>query len=292
MMHPVGSIPLMLAALLFAGCQQPSEINLKPADDGTNLEVFPVAQVDTTFATASVDSSGILPEEQIRFGGLFTATHVRYDLGDGHPTSYSYSRVFVADSVVRLNNSFAGFRGRDIGPVLLNGKLMLKIDHRLISALSGRRDTLRSGVEYVANLGGEFLRQYTWKANPLLIGAIDETITAPDTIVLQSPRAGSAIPREKELILQWKAGGGGGMKVIVSRYAELRRSFVPLLEFRMKVNAGTATVPPKILKQFPVGLYMLTFIQANRRQEVVVDQYSGRLTLQAASIYNCLVGLQ
>jgi hypothetical protein len=292
MLPPLRHFVLLLTALALAGCQQPSEITLKPAEDDTNLEIFTVAQPESTFAAASVDSSGMLPEEQMRFGALFTVTHVRYDLGDGRPTSYSYSRAFVADSIISVNSSLAGFRGRDIGPVLLNGRLMLKIEHRLLNLLAGRRDTIRSGVEYVANLGGEFQHLYTWRANPPQLGPIDESIVAPDTIVLHSPRGGSSIPRDKELLLQWKPGGGGAMSVIVSRYVEARRGFVPLAEFRARVNAGSAIVPPRILRQFPVGLYMLTFIQANRRQEIVVNQYSGKLMLQAASVYNCLVGLQ
>jgi hypothetical protein len=285
-------VALLATAWVLTGCQQPSEIALKPADDDTNLDVYSVVQPETTFVPAAVDSSGILPEEQMKFGGLLTVTHVKYDLGDGHPTAFSYSRVFVADSIIRLNGTFAGFRGRDLGPVTLNGRLMVKVEHRLLSVISGRRDTLRSGVEYLANLGGEFLPQYTWRATPLLIGAIDESILTPDTISLLSPRAGSAIPRDKELLFQWRSGGTGKMRVIVTRYVETRKGFVSLVEFRVRVNRGSATVPAAIMKQLPPGIYLLTFIQANRREEIVVDRYTGRLTIQAASVYNCLVGLQ
>jgi len=293
-MKPIARpMALMVVAWLMSGCQQPSEITLKPAEDDTNIEVSAVAQTESTFVSATVDSSGLLPAEQMRFGGWLTVTHVKYDLGDGRPTSISYSRVFVADSTLHVSGQFIGFSGKQlVGGVTVNGKQMLRIPHRIPGVSGTRGDSVDTGVEYVAYLGNEWSPIYRWQTRPAVGFTVDELIATPDTIVLLSPRAGTTIARDRELSLQWKAGGGGTMNVVVSRYAELRRAFVPLLNFRVKVNAGIARVPPRILKQFPAGTYMLTFIQANRHPDITVDRYAGTLTIQAASIYNCLVGLQ
>lgn len=281
---------LLVILLVASGCQQPSEVTLTPEEQSSNLEMRSIVQPDTSITLASIDSTGILPQDQLRFGGWMTVTHVTYDNGQARK-SFSYSRVLFADSTHRFNSRIVGFRGMDLGTVLLNGQPMFKIDHRLITWLSARRDTVKTGVEYVADLGGRFAPEYTWRMFPLAIGAINETILTPDTIVLLAPQGGSVIPRKKDLALQWR-GGRGNLKVVLSRYVDQKRGFAPLLEFRVRTNSGKAYIPSSVLKQLPSNLYLLTFVLSNTREEVRVGQYTGTTNIQAASVYNCYVGLQ
>jgi hypothetical protein len=281
---------LLVALLLMSGCQQPSEVTLTSEQQDSNLELRPIVQSDTSVSVASVDSTGILPQDQLRFGAWLTVTHVIHDNGQVR-NSFSYSRVIFSDSVVRINNKTVGFRGMDLGSVFLNSQPMFRIDHRVIAWTSVRRDTMNTGVEYVADLGGRFAPEYTWRAFPLQIGAINESITTPDTIMLESPRGGSLIQRKKDLALRWR-GGKGTLTVILSRYVDPKRGFAPLLEFRVRSNTGKAFIPASILKQLPPNLYLLTFVLSNKRETVTVQRYTGTMYIQAASIYNCYVGLQ
>jgi hypothetical protein len=277
----------LLATLLLTGCHQPSEIKLAPEEDAGNLEARAVIQPDSNVAVSSVDSSGILADEQLRFGAWLTVTHLCYDDGKNVKTA-SFSRVFIADSTLRSAAGLAGFRGMFIGPILLNGSLMTPVVHRV----KGIGD---SGVEYLANLNGAFESRYRWRAIPTQVGEIDQSIDTPDTIRLTSPAAGSVIPRSKDLTLRWR-GGRGNLSVILSRYHEVRGVFIPLVEFRVRVNNGVAVVPASFLRQLPPSTlpnsYMLTFVLSTRREEIVVANYAGKLIMQAASIYNCFVSLK
>ncbi|HSQ76905.1 MAG TPA: hypothetical protein VLT13_15190 [Bacteroidota bacterium] len=76
------SCALVCALLLAAGCRQPSDIELVSDENTTNLEAYPVVLSDTDFVAISVDSTGVLPDDQMRYNGSFVINAVTWDAGD------------------------------------------------------------------------------------------------------------------------------------------------------------------------------------------------------------------
>jgi hypothetical protein len=280
--------------LLLGGCQHPSEVQLIPEEFQTDLDVRAVAIPDTTVTTSPVDSMAILPSDQLNFSGVFLVNRVTLDAGPGRVDSFAYSRVIVADSAVRFVNRLLGFNGIDLGAMSLNGSQMLKLPHKVLLRRPSARDSiLVRGVEYVSNLAGMYQpdQLYAWTAFTLAYGRIEESVRTPDDLTVQSPLGGSIVPHDKDLIVRWK-GGNGKLSIIASRYdPAVKRSF-PLLEFRSRANPGKAVIPARLLRQLPRGTgYVLTFILSNRKELEQLAGYSGKVLVQAASVYNCYIEL-
>jgi hypothetical protein len=280
---------------LLAGCQHPAEVQLVPEEYQTDLEVAAVAVPDTVVVTSPIDSLAVLPGDQLAFGGMFLVNKVKLDAGPGAVDSFAYSRVLVADSAVRSGARQLGFDGVDLGPMLLNGSLMLKIPHRILERRLSARDTvLFRGVEYVSVLTTTFQpnQQYTWVAAPPAYGRIEQSIRTPDDLVVESPAGGSTVPRDKDLVVRWK-GGNGKLSIIASRVDPLTKKTFPLLEFRSRANLGKAVIPARLLKQLPkTSYYVLTFILSNRKEFDAPAGFSGRGLVQAASVHNSYIVLR
>ena len=162
-----------LLALAIGGCKHPSEVELVDEASTTNLEAFAVSIPDSNIATASVDSSGVLPDEEIKAAAAFLINAVTWDAGSVKKT-VAYSRAFFADSVVRLSGSTVGFIGRDVGSVVLDGALMVKIPHRIPILRPVLSDSaIIRGVEYLSDLTGSyqaaFVNGLAWNAVNLAI---------------------------------------------------------------------------------------------------------------------------
>jgi hypothetical protein len=68
-------LALLLGALVLAGCKQPTDIELKPDVADDNLELNAVVLPDSHIAVSSVDSSAVLPYDQVRYDGLFAVAY-------------------------------------------------------------------------------------------------------------------------------------------------------------------------------------------------------------------------
>lgn len=281
--------------LLLGGCQHPAEVQLKPEEYQTDLEVRAVLIPDTAVTTSSVDSIAILPVDQLNFSGSFLVNRVKLDAGPGKVDSFAYSRVLMADSAVRLGNRLLGFSGLDLGAMSMNGSLMLRLPHRVLLRRPFIRDSvLIRGVEYASNLAGTYQpnQLYTWTAFTSAYGRIEESIRTPDDLTVQSPLGGSMVPHDRDLIVRWN-GGNGKLSIIVGRYDPAARKSSPLLEFRSRANLGKAVIPARLLRQLPhPSYYVLTFILSNRKEVEPTTGYSGKILVQAASVYNSYIELQ
>lgn len=285
---------LVCVALILGGCRQPADIELVSDDELNNIEVFPVSLPDTNITVASVDSSGILPQDQVRFAGFFTITSITWDAGIAKE-SIAYSRVFFTDSTVRALGRTVGFLGRDIGTVMLNGNLMFKIPHRIPASRIFNRDTvITSGVEYLADLSSSYQSDhvYIWSITKNLQPVYTTLIESPEQLTVLTPRGGGIYSRSHNLPVTW-AGGKGKLSVVLSRYDPVARQARPLLEFRIRANNGKAVLPAKLLSQLPKHTrYVLTFILANKREGQVTQPLPGKVFVQAASVYNTFVELR
>jgi hypothetical protein len=285
----------LLAGSLLAGCQQPGDIELTNDGETTSLEVVPIALPDSLIATSAVDSTAILPMDQVKYRGQFLVTRVRLDAGPTATASYAFSRVLVVDSVVHFLQREVGGNGVDLGPLLLNQQPMLKIAHRITAKRLLFRDTvIVRGVEYVTNLSETYQPgiAYTWNAPLSPAGALSVNIVAPQELVVEAPRGGSVHSRQNDLVLKW-TGGGGKTQIVVSAYDPQAKRSVPLLELRPKMESGRAILPASVLKQFPQGRwFVFTFILSNRKVATLVQNTAGGVLIQAADIYNSYIELR
>ena len=283
-----------LISLILGGCKHPSEVELVDESATTNLEAFAVSIPDTNIVTASVDSTGVLPEEEVKASAAFLINMVTWDAGTPTKT-VAYSRAFFADSLVNMSGSTVGFVGRDVGSVLLDGALMFKIPHRIAVVRSILADSvLVRGVEYLSDLTGSYQHDhtYTWTVINRLQPVLTVTEQTPEALAVLAPRGGAIHSRAVNMPISWN-GGKGKMTVIISTYNTVKKKARPLLELRVRTNNGRAVIPSKLLSQLPSGTtFMLTFVLANKTTTTVTQPVSGKVLSQAAAVYNVLVELR
>jgi hypothetical protein len=287
-------IAVILAATL-GGCQQPTDVRLQPDTPTSGLEVIPVVTPDPLIRTVSVDTGAVLPSDQLAYYGQLVIHSIILDAGPGRLDSFAYSKVLVADSVVRFLVRNVGFNGVDLGPVLLNGTPLLKIAHRIVVPVLSIRDTvLTRGVEYVGDFTQTYQpnQAYTWTAPLSTVGVLNVGINAPDKLVVLSPVGGSVIPRDRDLLLRWK-GRNGQLNIIICTFDPLSKGSRPVLELRPRSDLGQALVPASILRQLPRDPYFVfTFILSNRKELTIIQGQTGKVLVQAASVYSSYIELR
>jgi len=288
------SCTLLWMALLATGCRQPADVELVDDDRSSNLEAYPVALPDTDFVASAIDSTGVLPDDQVRFTGSFVINAVTWDAG-GVTKSIAYSRVFVADSAIRVLGRLIGFQGSDVGTVTLNGALMFKIAHRVSAAKIFNRDSvLIHGVEYLADLTDSYLpdHQYTWLVTNRLVPVFTVSTETPERLSVISPKGGTIHLRTQDLPVRW-SGGKGKMAIIVSVHDPVLKKTRPLVELRVLTNNGRAVIPAKLLTLLPSHTtFVLTFVLANRKETLILQPVSGKILAQAAFVYNTFIELR
>ncbi|HEX9007360.1 MAG TPA: hypothetical protein VF889_08690, partial [Bacteroidota bacterium] len=184
-----------------------------------------------------------------------------------------------------------GYYGVDIRPALaspltVNGLALFAVPH-IVRVL---------GMPFA--YGTEFRRELlmtrpwtdtlvSWRAKTDSVGTIDTSIQAPGTISVLAPAAGSILPRNQDLKLQWNATGN--IVIYLSVMDPLTKRPRPLLMLVPGTNTGRARVPAKVLGALPPRdrLYLLTFVLANRKEHVAIGKYDA--LVQAASVYNSYI---
>ena len=274
-----------LALVLFAACEQPGEIQVREEADG--VFVTSLVTTDTTFGMSPIDTTALLPGDELDFTGSLTVNNVRFDAGQG-VQSISFARVFVGDDTRPVGGpgGTIGYHGFHLGAVQLNGVPMIERLHRL----PGIAPVTHAGFEYITGpfFGYSPGLEYTWSGDS--IGGLDLSIEAPEIISVEKPAGGSVVEADKPMILQWTSEGD--VVIIVSRI--VRFGVVrPMLSLRPLKN-GHAVVSQNVLELLPRNqFYILTFIRANREEVAVQRQIiRGTLLLQAASVYNTVIQLR
>jgi hypothetical protein len=273
-----------LVFALLAGCEQPGEIVVREEADG--VEVTSLVMSDTSFGMSPIDTSALLPDDELQYVGSLMVNNVRFDAGTGI-ASISFARVFVGDEArpVTGPNGPIGYHGFHLGNVFLNGVPMVERLHRL----PGIDPIVHAGFEYITGPSFQYVpgQQYTWSGDS--VGSLDLSIETPEIITVQKPLGGAVVEDSEPLILQWTSEGE--VVIIVSRI--IQSGLRPML-FLRPLRRGNAVVSQKVLELLPRNqMYVLTFIRANRK-EVSVQRpiLSGTLLLQAASVHNTVIQLR
>lgn len=280
----IGSVVLVL----LVACEPPEEIYLVPDDSG--VEVTSLLLGDTSIALSRIDSSALLPLDELTFDGTLVVNGIQHDAGQGIRTG-SFAQVVIADRnrPVIFDGQTWGYHGFDLGSLSLNGVSMVRRLHFVIVP-----DTvvlaIFAGFEY-AN-PPEFVfepgRSYTWTADS--IDGPGVTIEAPGALTVHSPAGGSVISRNEDLELRWTSDGD--VVIVISLVEGIGRP-KPLLHLKPR-DEQVALLPAKILSLLPADqVYFFTFIRANRSEVRVVRRFFDRTVLvQAASVYNSVVLLR
>lgn len=284
-----------LIAVLLTGCQQPADVELQSEKSLTELEVVPIVRPDTLFVTKAVDTSAVLPSEQVAYAGQFVVNKITLDAGPGRVDSFAYSRVIVSDSTVRYFLRLVGYNGVDLGTLLLNGTPMVKVPHQITVRSVLVSDTvLTRGVEYLADLSRTYQASvlYTWSAPSTSAGALSVSIPSPAKLEVLSPQGGGVYSRDRDMLLSW-SGTGGQIQIIVGIYEPLTRKSIPILALRPKVNTGRGLLPSSVLRQFPrAPFYVFTFMLFNRKEMVFLQSRAGKVLVQAAAVHNSYVEIR
>jgi hypothetical protein len=269
-----------LFALIIAGCQKPTEVQL--VDEEPTLNVEQVDEPDPTVERAAVDSSALLPREQQKFAGFVTINSIRFDWGQG-VRSIVVAKVLVENRSLPIPiNNRRVFYGMPLGIVRVNGDIMLPRERRFA--------TVSAGYEYLREIMNHVPRRtYSFTIDSL--GMLPFVVQAPENLTVQSPVGGARVPRDKNLELRWT--GQGDLSFVISRITTNTAGETksqPLLNVRAKRNDGRAVLKKEFLSQLDPGLYLFTFVIANR-DERVTNRWQIKTLVQASSIYNVVVGL-
>jgi len=278
---------VLILGFAFGACNKPAPVELQPEESDGILEVASVAQGDSGFALASVDSSAILPEDQKKFAGLLQIVHVVFN-GAQRVIDTAYARAMFENRTrpVWQAGRIIGYHGMSLGPVRINGTFLIPVAHRV-----GRHDSI-AGIEYLRDLTALYQphTMYTWSATPDSIGPIAVSIETPEDIIVQSPRGGAIISRDRDLVLSWS--GEGNLFFVISSYDLLTKKSKPIFQVRMRDGSHRAVLSRKILRLLPPQrVYVFTFALANRK-EIAPVGFQGRVLVQATSVYNSYIELR
>lgn len=282
---------IVTTALLLFGCNKPSPVELQQNEEDALLEVSSVVSTDSSFGLASIDSSvAVLPQDQGRFACLLQVARFQFDTGQGVVPTVAFAHVLVEDRnrPVLIGNRIIGYYGMNLGFVTVrtnqNTDLMIPVAHR-----PGRRDT--AGVEYYADLTPSYrpTSRYTFRAFPDSLDFFPASIETPEDLTVLSPRGGATIRRDRDLALVWT--GHGRLSFVISELLLLGKAR-PILAVKVKNNIQHAVLSAKILAMLPSRRrFVFTFVLENRLETVTAARFSGRVLVQATSVYNSYVDL-
>ncbi len=282
------------AVIVLGGCEQPAEVELRPAEVDGGVVVSSIAEADTGLVIAPVDSSGILPIDRYRFEATMQVTRVVYDAGSSGVDSFAIARAYFSDRSrpVQFGGRVLSYFGLDLGTITLNGKLMLKRLYRVPIPWVGR-DTV-AGVEYFSNITQEYKPNatYEWSIASIMGQGFRPSIQSPEDLRVLSPVGGSVVHKGRDLLLRWT--GKGDVWIVVSAYNPATKTSKPLLQV-VPTDPGRnrAVLSAQTLRLLPANrFYWFTFMFYNRQERGGMNQYQGKILIQAASVYNSLIELR
>lgn len=281
-------VVILVAGLAGWACNNPAPVELQQDGSDVLLDLSSISQPDSSLGLSPIDSSALFPEDQIQFAGLVQIARLTFD-GGQRVVDTAFTHVLFENRAqpVRVGLRIIGYHGIDLGQVTINGDNMSPVGHRL-----GRRDTA-AGVEYYKNMTSLYRQEtaYTWRGtHDTTIGGFTAAIVSPQNLVIHSPRGGSVIRRDRNLAMTWT--GLGSLSFVISSYDPVTRRSKPLFRINVKNNREYAVLSSKLLQLLPGGhLYLFTFVLANRKEIDTVTRFSGRVLVQASSVYNSYVEL-
>ncbi len=290
-MRPLAAVVLAGGLLWSAGCTSPSPVELEQ-DPGT-VEAVPLGNVAGDLDLASVDSSGVTPDEQIRLNGRMQVTEVTLDNGQGI-RRFAFASVIFQDTrlPVIVGNRTFGYYGIPVRSLTLDGVPMVRVPHA-VRVRGFSRDTVHAGSEYLLDLTALYRpgRTYLWGARA---SALSDSVTIPATtpggLSVLAPAGGALIPRDQNLRLRWQTDGD--VVIVVSTVDPSTGRTIPRARFVPRPGSREAVVPARVLSGFARGVHALTFIRANRYELPTLSEPRGVILVQAAAVSTVFVALR
>ncbi len=273
---------IVATLLFFVACEPPGEVRVR--EESSGVEVTSLVRTDTSFGVSPIDTSGLLPGDELEYPGSMILNHVRVDAGFG-VQSFSFARVFIGDSSRPIPGSGGtiGFHGFHLGTIKLNNVPMIERLHRL----PGIDPVIIAGFEYFGGPNFSYVAGQTYTLSGDSVETLGLSIDAPELITVKKPEGGSTINLDQPLELEWVSEGE--IVIVISRVVRL--GIVRPMLYLKPLRNGYAVVSEKVLQLLPRnGTYILTFIRSNRK-EVTVERplFQGTILVQAASVHNTVV---
>jgi hypothetical protein len=299
-MRRSGFILAVVSLFWLVGCQENSPVQLALDQSTPALEVKVLPAIDSTLIVdASVDTSGVMQQEEQLYPATFLVNGVKTDVGASR-SSFSYSRILLNDkrSPISELGKVIGYLGLDVGTAKVNTVDLPKTlrPYRTWTTFSpdynaGRAYTLVDqdnqpigNFAYAAGQTYRFVADGRGSVTPFELA-----ISSPEEITVLEPRAGSVVLKDDDLQVRWSGTVGGTFRVLISSYSA--RSNVPvkpLLQIDVKEGTNSLTLPAKVLKSLQAnsdGRYLFSFISMNR-SVASIPGYTEKVLVQAASIHN------
>ena len=299
-MRRSGFILAFVGLLWLVGCQENSPVELALDQSTSALEVKVLPAIDSTLIVdASVDTSGVMQQEEQSYPATFLVNGVKTDLGASR-SSFSYSRILLNDkrSPIRELGKVIGYLGLDVGTAKVNMVDLPKTlrPYRTWTSFSpgynaGRaytsvdRDNQPTGnFAYAASQRYRFVADGRASVSPFEL-----EISSPEEITVLEPKAGSVVFKGDDLQIRWSGRRGDSFRVLISSFdARSNVPVKPLLQIDVKEGSNSITLPAKVLKSLQAnsdGRYLFSFISMNR-SVASVPGYTEKVLVQAASIHN------
>jgi hypothetical protein len=299
-MRRSGFILAIVGLLWLAGCQGNSPVELALDQSAAALEVKVLPAIDSTLIVdASVDTSGVMQQEEQIYPATFLVNGVKTDVGSSR-SSFSYSRILLNDkrSPICELGKVIGYLGLDVGAAKVNTVDLPKTlrPYRTWTSFSpgynaGRAYTLvDQDNQPVGNFSYAAGQTYRFVADGRgSVSRFELAIASPEEITILEPKAGSVVLKNDDLEVRWSGKIGGSFRVLISSYSARSNTPVkPLLQVDVKEGSSSLTLPAKVLKSLQAnsdGRYLFSFISMNR-SEASIPGYTEKVLVQAASIHN------
>ena len=303
-MRRSGFILAFIALLCLAGCQQNSPVELALDQSTAALEVKVLPAIDSTLIVdASVDTSGVMQQEEQLYPATFLVNGVKTDLGASRSV-FSYSRILLNDKRNQILDSIGnviGYLGLDVGTAKVN-TVDLPKTMRPYRTWTSFSSGLNAGPAYtLVDQDNQPIGNFIYAAGQTyrfvadghgLVTPFELAISSPEEITILEPKAGSVVFKNNDLQVLWSGKVGGTFRVLISSFdARSNIPVKPFLQVDVKEGQSSVILPAKVLQNLQVnsdGRYLFSFISMNR-SVTSVPGYTGNVLVQAASIHNVQV---
>jgi len=299
-MRRSGFILAFVALFWLVGCQEKSPVELTLDQSPAALEVKVLPVIDSTLiVNASVDTSGVLQQEEQLYPATFLVNGVKTDLGTSQSV-FSYSRVLLNDklSPIQESGKVIGYLGLDVGVAKVNTVDIPKTLRPYRTGTSFSPDYNAGHAYTLVDQDNKPIGNFAYAAGQTYrfvadgsgaVTSFELAIASPEEITILEPKAGSVVFKGDDLQVRWSGTVGGSFRLLISSFdGQSNIPVKPLLQVDVKEGTSSMTLPAKVLKGLPTdtdGRYLFSFISMNRSYPSVPG-YTERVLVQAASIHN------
>ena len=299
-MRRSGFLLAFAALLLLVGCQEKSPVELALDQSASALEVKVLPAVDSTLIVdASVDTSGVMQQEEQLYPATFVVNGVKTDLGASRST-FSYSRILLNDAKKPISGSgkVIGYLGLDVGAAKVNAVDLPKTMRPYRTGTSFDPGQNAGPAYTLVDQDNQPVGNFTYASGQTYrfvadgrgtVSPFELAISSPEEITVLEPKAGSVVFKNDDLQVRWSGKVGGTFRLLISSFdARSNVPVKPLLLVEVIEGSNSITVPAKVLKGLQAnsdGRYLFSFISMNR-SVTSVPGYAGNVLVQAASIHN------